>query len=122
MPPILHYNSLFHISKVTLCVNSSSSTSSDMRIGATLSEAVSIYVGVVSSLVLFDFSGTSLFAVAVHEFGHSLGLSHSSVKGALMFPWYQGVQPNFVLPEDDRNGIQQMYGKLQPRSCHRFGF
>lgn len=57
------------------------------------------------------FIGTSLFAVAAHEFGHSLGLSHSSVKGALMFPWYQGIQPNFVLPEDDRNGIQQMYGK-----------
>lgn len=49
--------------------------------------------------------------MAAHEFGHSLGLSHSSVKGALMFPWYQGIQPNFVLPEDDRNGIQQMYGK-----------
>ncbi|XP_049873115.1 matrix metalloproteinase-14-like [Pectinophora gossypiella] len=57
-----------------------------------------------------DEEGTSLFAVAAHEFGHSLGLSHSSVKGALMFPWYQGIQPNFVLPEDDRNGIQQMYG------------
>ncbi|GBP69325.1 Matrix metalloproteinase-2 [Eumeta japonica] len=53
---------------------------------------------------------TSLFAVAAHEFGHSLGLSHSSVKGALMYPWYQGIKPNFVLPEDDRNGIQQMYG------------
>lgn len=50
--------------------------------------------------------------MAAHEFGHSLGLSHSSVKGALMFPWYQGIQPNFVLPEDDRNGIQEMYGKL----------
>ncbi|XP_038210086.1 matrix metalloproteinase-2-like [Zerene cesonia] len=60
-----------------------------------------------------DEEGTSLFAVAAHEFGHSLGLSHSSVKGALMFPWYQGIQPNFVLPEDDRNGIQQMYGKFQ---------
>lgn len=58
----------------------------------------------------FYFPGTSLFAVAAHEFGHSLGLQHSSVKGALMFPWYQGIQPNFVLPEDDRNGIQQMYG------------
>ncbi|XP_053609179.1 matrix metalloproteinase-2-like [Plodia interpunctella] len=57
-----------------------------------------------------DDEGTSLLAVAAHEFGHSLGLSHSSVKGALMFPWYQGIQPNFELPEDDRNGIQQMYG------------
>ncbi|KAL2720610.1 matrix metalloproteinase-2 isoform X4, partial [Vespula squamosa] len=56
--------------------------------------------------------GTSLFAVAAHEFGHSLGLAHSSVQGALMYPWYQGLSPNYELPEDDRHGIQQMYGKL----------
>lgn len=60
-------------------------------------------------------SGTSLFEVAAHEFGHSLGLLHSSVKGALMYPWYQGVQPNSVLPDDDRNGIQQMYGKYNTK-------
>lgn len=63
-----------------------------------------------------DEDGTSLFAVAAHEFGHSLGLSHSTVKGALMYPWYQGIQPNFVLPEDDRNGIQQMYGPKERKS------
>lgn len=60
---------------------------------------------------MFIISGTSLFEVAAHEFGHSLGLLHSSVKGALMYPWYQGVQPNMVLPDDDRNGIQEIYGK-----------
>ncbi|KAF7988985.1 hypothetical protein HCN44_007295 [Aphidius gifuensis] len=54
--------------------------------------------------------GTSLLAVAAHEFGHSLGLTHSSVRGALMYPYYQGISQNYELPDDDRNGIQQMYG------------
>lgn len=57
------------------------------------------------------FLGTSLFAVAAHEFGHSLGLSHSSVSGALMYPWYQGLKANFELPDDDREAIQRLYGK-----------
>lgn len=60
--------------------------------------------------------------MAAHEFGHSLGLSHSSVKGALMFPWYQGIQPNFVLPADDRNGIQQMYGELTDTLDHKYEY
>lgn len=59
------------------------------------------------------FPATSLFHVAAHEFGHSLGLSHSSVEGSLMYPWYQGMQNGFdyELPEDDRLGIQALYGK-----------
>lgn len=53
--------------------------------------------------------------MAAHEFGHSLGLSHSPVEGALMYPWYQGMQNGFdyELPEDDRLGIQHLYGKYQ---------
>ncbi|XP_014246496.1 matrix metalloproteinase-2-like isoform X2 [Cimex lectularius] len=54
--------------------------------------------------------GTNLFAVAAHEFGHSLGLSHSSVRGALMYPWYKRISSDFELPEDDMHGIQQIYG------------
>ncbi len=54
---------------------------------------------------------TSIFAVALHEFGHSLGLSHSSVEGSLMFPWYSGAPADFLLPEDDRLAIQHLYGK-----------
>nr|XP_017521714.2 neutrophil collagenase isoform X1 [Manis javanica] len=52
-----------------------------------------------------------LFPVAAHEFGHSLGLSHSSDPGALMYPTYAYSDPKtFLLPQDDINGIQALYG------------
>ncbi|NWX35071.1 MMP7 protein, partial [Notiomystis cincta] len=55
----------------------------------------------------------NLFLVAAHEFGHSLGLDHSNVRGALMFPLYSYQNPEtFRLPADDRREIQKLYGKL----------
>ena len=51
--------------------------------------------------------GIDLFTVAAHEFGHSLGLSHSDDNRALMAPFYKPPSPNRdVVKEDDIKGIQ----------------
>ncbi|XP_030641080.1 matrix metalloproteinase-9 [Chanos chanos] len=53
--------------------------------------------------------GYSLFLVAAHEFGHALGLEHSSIQDALMYPMYKYVK-DFSLHSDDTAGIQFLYG------------
>jgi len=50
----------------------------------------------------------SLFAVALHEFGHSLGLGHSSQKDSVMYAWYRSKHIN--LSEDDELGMSEIYG------------
>uniref|UniRef100_A0A668UQX5 Collagenase 3 n=1 Tax=Oreochromis aureus TaxID=47969 RepID=A0A668UQX5_OREAU len=57
----------------------------------------------------------NLFAVAIHEFGHALGLSHSSDPGAIMYPAYN-FDPNYEpqLSFDDVKNIQKLYGELPP--------
>lgn len=59
-----------------------------------------------------DTSGTSLFLVAAHELGHSLGLQHSANPEALMYAIYNPLTDlaQFRLSQDDVNGIQSLYG------------
>jgi predicted Zn-dependent protease len=52
--------------------------------------------------------GIDLVTTAAHEFGHSLGLMHSNVRGTLMFPTQS--QPHHFLTNDDINGIHSIYG------------
>uniref|UniRef100_A0A3B4DFA4 interstitial collagenase n=2 Tax=Pygocentrus nattereri TaxID=42514 RepID=A0A3B4DFA4_PYGNA len=60
---------------------------------------------------LYSQKGFILFVVAVHEFGHSLGLFHSSDPKAVMYPIYQYWDPDhFSLSADDVKGIQKLYG------------
>uniref|UniRef100_H3B4I7 Peptidase metallopeptidase domain-containing protein n=1 Tax=Latimeria chalumnae TaxID=7897 RepID=H3B4I7_LATCH len=63
-----------------------------------------------------EFNGYNLYLVAAHEFGHALGLSHSSDHRSLMYPTYKRRNINGLLlsPQDIQN-IQKLYG---PRSSY----
>ncbi|XP_032899812.1 matrix metalloproteinase-17 [Amblyraja radiata] len=60
-----------------------------------------------------DVQVMDLFAVGVHEFGHAIGLPHSSSNVSIMRPYYQGPVGDplqYRLPRHDQLSVWQMYG------------
>jgi hypothetical protein len=55
-----------------------------------------------------------LFTVAMHEFGHALGLNHSSYVTAAMYGAYAGTRTG--LGADDVNGIRSIYSNNAART------
>lgn len=59
-----------------------------------------------------------LFTVAVHEFGHALGLDHSTVSTSQMYQYYTTVKPS--LTSDDLAGIRNIYSNNNARGVDNY--
>ena len=64
-------------------------------------------------------SGIDIQGVACHEFGHALGLGHTNVSGATMFPSISGTGVGQrSIEADDIAGVQSIYGVKSGTKCH----
>lgn len=78
---------------------------SDGRLHFDQQESWSLNVNRPTSVGDFD-----LVSVAVHEIGHLLGLEHSAVQDAIMYPSISALTAKQSLSADDIAGAQALYG------------
>ena len=69
---------------------------------------------------VFGTNGVDLLTVAIHEFGHALGLAHSAIQSADLYAAYGGIKQ--TLTSDDTAGIQSIYGAYPARAGNNSGF
>ncbi|XP_047523270.1 matrix metalloproteinase-19-like [Pieris napi] len=55
----------------------------------------------------------NLFQTASHEVGHALGLGHTEVVGAMMYPVYDLGIKIFGLHDDDKRGVEDIYSNVK---------
>ncbi len=69
-----------------------------------------------------DITGLDIQGVVTHEYGHALGLGHSNVNGATMFPSVSGsgVAARSI-EADDIAGVQAVYGAASASKPHITG-
>ena len=63
---------------------------------------------VLNSNVTFGSAGYDLTTVAIHEFGHALGLDHSPVANDVMYAYYNGTTQ--TVSSDDAAALSSVYG------------
>ena len=55
-------------------------------------------------------TGIDVESVALHEIGHLLGISHSTISTAVMYPYYSDIKRE--LESDDKEAVWDLYGYI----------
>lgn len=75
---------------------------------------------VLNSTIPWNVNATyDLQTVAIHEFGHALGMDHSAIYNAAMYQYYVGGKQ--YLHADDTDGIRSIYGARRYDDWNSYG-